>query len=297
MNPADGTEFPDYDWLIGNHSDELTPWIPLMARRCKQSYFLLPCCPWDFYSKFQRQHGGTLSVYSHYLKYIEELGSKIGFQVQRDRLKIPSTRRTCFIGTKNKNVDYNSSLATIKDLLSSKKPLQMSTKSENCNDGKKMKCEFVPRPSVPRARNCTQLSVEFKNHLIAIIVDKLLSQTNESTMTWNQGKLLSLKEVADLCSSEDKIKLKKECGGIQTFLKNHHYIFHVENGAVKLKYPEVLDYSKLSPNSNKFLYWRTKICWFYENHPQGCPLSSDACSFAHGPQFIKSQSDNIDRIS
>lgn len=25
--------FPDVDWLIGNHSDELTPWIPVMAAR------------------------------------------------------------------------------------------------------------------------------------------------------------------------------------------------------------------------------------------------------------------------
>lgn len=25
--------FPDTDWLIGNHSDELTPWIPVMAAR------------------------------------------------------------------------------------------------------------------------------------------------------------------------------------------------------------------------------------------------------------------------
>ena len=25
--------FPDYNWLIGNHSDELTPWIPLIAAR------------------------------------------------------------------------------------------------------------------------------------------------------------------------------------------------------------------------------------------------------------------------
>ena len=34
LTPSDVTVFPEYDWLIGNHSDELTPWIPLMAARC-----------------------------------------------------------------------------------------------------------------------------------------------------------------------------------------------------------------------------------------------------------------------
>lgn len=33
MNPTLPSLFPDVDWLIGNHSDELTPWIPVMAAR------------------------------------------------------------------------------------------------------------------------------------------------------------------------------------------------------------------------------------------------------------------------
>lgn len=31
--PGDSHLFPDTDWLIGNHSDELTPWIPVIAAR------------------------------------------------------------------------------------------------------------------------------------------------------------------------------------------------------------------------------------------------------------------------
>ena len=31
--PSDANLFPDCDWLLGNHSDELTPWIPMMAAR------------------------------------------------------------------------------------------------------------------------------------------------------------------------------------------------------------------------------------------------------------------------
>jgi len=32
--PSEATKYPHYDWIIGNHSDELTPWLPLMAARC-----------------------------------------------------------------------------------------------------------------------------------------------------------------------------------------------------------------------------------------------------------------------
>jgi len=34
LTPSSDTLFPEFDWLIGNHSDELTPWIPVMAARC-----------------------------------------------------------------------------------------------------------------------------------------------------------------------------------------------------------------------------------------------------------------------
>jgi len=30
---SDGLMYPETDWLIGNHSDELTPWIPVIAAR------------------------------------------------------------------------------------------------------------------------------------------------------------------------------------------------------------------------------------------------------------------------
>ncbi len=33
LTPSDATRFPEFDWLIGNHSDELTPWIPVISAR------------------------------------------------------------------------------------------------------------------------------------------------------------------------------------------------------------------------------------------------------------------------
>ena len=46
LTPSDLTVYPEFDWLIGNHSDELTPWIPLMAARCAFSHLVLSFILW-----------------------------------------------------------------------------------------------------------------------------------------------------------------------------------------------------------------------------------------------------------
>ena len=51
-SPSNLDQFSDYDWIIGNHSDELTPWMPVMARRSNAKMFLLPCCPFEFYGTY-----------------------------------------------------------------------------------------------------------------------------------------------------------------------------------------------------------------------------------------------------
>lgn len=33
ITPGESFLFPGTDWLIGNHSDELTPWISVIAAR------------------------------------------------------------------------------------------------------------------------------------------------------------------------------------------------------------------------------------------------------------------------
>ena len=43
---------PNVDFLIGNHSDELTPWIPVMAARLGCNFMVIPCCPFGFYAKY-----------------------------------------------------------------------------------------------------------------------------------------------------------------------------------------------------------------------------------------------------
>eukprot|EP01127_Copromyxa_protea_P021760 TRINITY_DN7577_c0_g1_i2.p2 TRINITY_DN7577_c0_g1~~TRINITY_DN7577_c0_g1_i2.p2 ORF type:complete len:191 (-),score=56.30 TRINITY_DN7577_c0_g1_i2:41-613(-) len=105
----------DVDWILANHSDELTPWVPIIASRQKfrdaevqdsegnistkkvgQRFFVLPCCEWDFDHKFQKKVAD--SKFQAYLKYIEKIGEYSGFKVESESLRIPSTRNKAILG-------------------------------------------------------------------------------------------------------------------------------------------------------------------------------------------------------
>ncbi|BFZ18817.1 hypothetical protein BsWGS_21856 [Bradybaena similaris] len=99
ISPSGDHLYPGYDWIIGNHSDELTPWIPVIAARSSYntSFFLLPCCPHDFIGKFNMTEKGK-SRYSSYMDYVKDVIVHCGFVAETDTLRIPSTKRVCFIG-------------------------------------------------------------------------------------------------------------------------------------------------------------------------------------------------------
>lgn len=33
--------------------------------------------------------------------------------------------------------------------------------------------------------------------------------------------------------------------------------------------------------------WKTSLCWFHFNHPQGCPIRAEKCSFAHNADELQ----------
>ncbi|QRW13343.1 tRNA (uracil-O(2))-methyltransferase [Ceratobasidium sp. AG-Ba] len=43
----------DRVFLIGNHADELTPWMPLVAHACRADFVNIPCCFWGLDERFQ----------------------------------------------------------------------------------------------------------------------------------------------------------------------------------------------------------------------------------------------------
>lgn len=112
-------------FLIGNHADELTPWLPLIATVDHASgYLSIPCCAWSFDERFARastitiadlasiveddafvdrlnlgSEGGHQSRYSTYRIWLAKLSQWMGWKVECDTLRIPSTRNWAIIGT------------------------------------------------------------------------------------------------------------------------------------------------------------------------------------------------------
>lgn len=42
---------------------------------------------------------------------------------------------------------------------------------------------------------------------------------------------------------------------------------------------------------NKGQLYKTRLCWFNDNHPDGCPLQSPQCNFSHGKAELRPRPD------
>lgn len=105
-------------FVIGNHPDEMTPWIPVVATLCDASgYISIPCCSWAFDVKYDRSNtvafpvshdfaeslnlggeGSRKSSYSMYRIWLASLSLHCGWQVECEVLRIPSTRNWAIVG-------------------------------------------------------------------------------------------------------------------------------------------------------------------------------------------------------
>lgn len=117
-------------FLIGNHADELTPWLPVLATLTGASgYLSIPCCAWMFDERFTRSsatsgldfsdnelsteaedeavfisslgmgaEGTSKSQYSTYRIWLARLSRWLGWKIECDTLRIPSTRNWAIVG-------------------------------------------------------------------------------------------------------------------------------------------------------------------------------------------------------
>ena len=61
-------------FVIGNHADELTPYIPILSNVCGASGYLnIPCCPWDLDQKFTRANSGQYPLPMHDIEGADSL--------------------------------------------------------------------------------------------------------------------------------------------------------------------------------------------------------------------------------
>lgn len=330
ISPSDQTLFPGVDWLIGNHCDELTPWVPVIAARSSYGcrFFVLPCCFFDFAGRYRRRQSRK-TQYREYLDFIQEVGQACGFHVEEDCLRIPSTKRVCLIG-KSRTYPPADEVAVDErrtQYIHSRRGLpvgehpspapQATASSADHPEGKRAlgtgaQCDleaptpecglwlpgFQPREKAERVRNCATLPRDFIDQVVLQVANLLLgrkklnagSPQGETSKTWNGGESLSLAEVARQLDRASLQRLKRECGGLQTLLRNSHQVFQVLDGRVhirdwrrELQGEKCLE-TKRGPSAEAF---KTRLCWFFTHHPDGCVLPSTSCPFAHGPGELR----------
>merc|ERR1719295_1864457 len=164
--------------------------------------------------------------------------------MEEDRLKIPSTKRVCFVARTDSN-EFS--------------PEEIE---ENIREMVKQDDQrgFVARSSVEAVRNGTQVPRNVLDPILKWVADRLLGtspgesnkdgdQAKPILVTedqivikdWNPGGRVFLGDLAGGMPPELMDKIKGECsGGLQTILRNHNYMFVIERGGmVRLRNPMV----------------------------------------------------------
>ncbi|XP_036354178.2 probable tRNA (uracil-O(2)-)-methyltransferase [Ochotona princeps] len=310
ISPSDKTLFPGVDWLIGNHSDELTPWIPVIAARSSYDcrFFVLPCCFFDFAGKYRRQHSQK-TQYREYLDFVQEVGQTCGFHLQEDCLRIPSTKRVCLLGKSRtypptaeaavdeRRAQYIRSRRGCPPSPPALEPPPPPSHAPEASDP--WLPGFRPREKAEPTRNCTSLPRDFVDRVVLQVASLLLrgrplkpgGASSGNMQAWDTGESRSLAEVARVLDSETLRRLKRECGGLQTLLRNSHQVFQVLHGRVRIRDwreegpPEGLRSGARRRQASEAR--KTRTCWFFSHHPDGCVLPAHRCPFAHGPEELR----------
>ncbi|CAI5757520.1 unnamed protein product [Candida verbasci] len=94
------TSFQKNTFIIGNHSDELTCWIPLFGH----PFLVIPCCSHALngdkvrYPPINRKN---VSTYGSLVDHVEKIAQMTGWLVEKEMLRIPSTRNAAIMSNKN----------------------------------------------------------------------------------------------------------------------------------------------------------------------------------------------------
>ncbi|PZC90475.1 AdoMet-MTase domain containing protein [Pyrenophora tritici-repentis] len=114
--------FPPSTFIISNHADELTPWTPLLAHLNTSPFIAIPCCSHDlagtrFRAPVHAKHvlhdpttveskkNKAPSAYASLCSWSCHLTEKTGFVVEREHLRIPSTRNIAVLGRRVRDED------------------------------------------------------------------------------------------------------------------------------------------------------------------------------------------------
>ncbi|CAF1600148.1 unnamed protein product, partial [Didymodactylos carnosus] len=242
---------------------ELTPWIPVMAQRLNINFFLLPCCFYDFGGKkfTTKKHENQNDAY---LNYVEQICQVLNFDVQRDKLRIPSTKAICFIGRrKNINMTGHSN------------DHQESISTYNARD------QILKHFGIDL--DCVTAEKETKQSSLMINKKTILQKTVKSDIALIlfkyilQNGSISIPDAYNILPMNLKEQIKSEPGGLNSIIKSYKEIFLLSNNNIHIADPLENDMkqklSKNGGNDQVMKNLKTKICFFHFYHPDGCPLN------------------------
>lgn len=289
------------NWIIGNHSDELTPWLSVLAKTLNCNFLLIPCCSFDFNGKkFDKQQPNFKdystsihrppcnSTHFQYLAYVKSIALELcGFdRFDEDILRIPSTKRHAFIGRNNihnpesgKNSENNQKIENNEKSDNIKNPETAEKTKFPPSKPFKFKLDYTiaapsgdDNPKLPSHDWREEIQNRVANHLL-----RNVPINNAESAPWNRGEVTTLKDIIKECALQDKLaEIKSVKGGLKALLLHNSQLFRVERAQLSIRnWPE--DNSK----RRKIQHLKTKNCWFHEFHSQGCPLSEQECCFRH----------------
>lgn len=95
--------FPKGSFIISNHADELTPWTPILATLSECPFMMIPCCSHAlngarFRAPSINSSGPPSSAYASLVAWVAKLATDCGWNVEKEMLRIPSTRKCALIG-------------------------------------------------------------------------------------------------------------------------------------------------------------------------------------------------------
>ncbi|KAF2810368.1 DUF1613-domain-containing protein [Mytilinidion resinicola] len=99
--------FPTGTFIVANHADQLTGWAPLLASLSQSPFIAIPCCSHSFSGARFRAAVPKLakgskppSAYAALCTWVEKLTADSGYVVEKEMLRIPSTRNAAILGRK-----------------------------------------------------------------------------------------------------------------------------------------------------------------------------------------------------
>ncbi|KAL3900251.1 MAG: hypothetical protein SGCHY_001466 [Lobulomycetales sp.] len=99
--------YPNVDWIIGNHPDELSLWVPIIAARSNMaSWVVIPCCYYQLSGEKFSSSGANGGRYEEYCRMVESVAHEVcGYSpIERDHLRIPSTKNLAIVGRRDRVV-------------------------------------------------------------------------------------------------------------------------------------------------------------------------------------------------